>query len=353
MVPMRGHLRSENPGLSTPPPSPPGSTSSHHSDELYFYPLSNAHRDTLPLQQPDTWSLASSHTPNSRDFAQGIGVDADASVATTLSQVSQASLFSINDAPPLLIEVPTDAPGAVAARSTANPSRLNPAWQSFFRDSLIAADPAATPAIRPVQPPTQTLPPPIHHAPNELSGDDFCTKTAGSFRAWSINAGGISSREDYTDFHTLCVSLKARSIDAIALQEPNLDFMQQDVRHKFQEIFREHFGQVRLVTATSCINAPKTWKPGGVVLAILGPWSQFVTKVSTDDLGRWASATLTGSDGDSFTLFSVYNVVDVALSAAGPATVFSQQYRLLRLAGVTYPNPRLQCIQDLNREVPN
>jgi hypothetical protein len=104
--------------------------------------------------------------------------------------------------------------------------------------------------------------------------------------------------------------------------------------------------------STSCISAPKTWKPGGVVvLAILGPWSQLISKVYHDDLGRWASATLTGSDGESFTIFSFNNVVDVALSAAGPSTIFSQQYRLLRLAGATYPNPRQQCIQDLNREV--
>jgi hypothetical protein len=72
------------------------------------------------------------------------------------------------------------------------------------------------------------------------------------------------------------------------------------------------------------------------------------TKVSRDDLGRWATATLTGFEGDSFTLISMYNVVDVALSATGPSTIFSQQYQLLRLAGVTYPNPQQQDVDDLN-----
>jgi hypothetical protein len=87
------------------------------------------------------------------------------------------------------------------------------------------------------------------------------------------------------------------------------------------------------------------------VLAILGPWSQHISKVSRDGLGRWASATLTGSDGESFTVFSAYNVVDVKLHDAGPSTVYLQQYRLLRLAGITHPKPRQQCVDDLNREI--
>jgi hypothetical protein len=88
-----------------------------------------------------------------------------------------------------------------------------------------------------------------------------------------------------------------------------------------------------------------------VVLVILGSWAQHVSKVSCDELGRWVSATMTGLDGDAVTIYSLYNVVDVKLHNAGPSTVFSQQYRLLRLDGVTFPNPRQQCVEDLNRAV--
>jgi hypothetical protein len=100
-----------------------------------------------------------------------------------------------------------------------------------------------------------------------------------------------------------------------------------------------------------CCVAPRLWEPGGVALVILGPWAQHVSKTSRDDLGRWSTATLTGSDGHSFTLVSMYNVVNVQLQNAGPSTIFAQQYRLLRLAGVLVPNPRQQCIDDLNRTV--
>jgi hypothetical protein len=127
--------------------------------------------------------------------------------------------------------------------------------------------------------------------------------------------------------------------------------MQPTIREQYTAIFKEHFGQARVTTATTCIPAPNTWKPGVVVLAILGSWAQHVSKVSRDDLGRWALATLTGSDGESFTIFSVYNVVNVPLHAVGPSTVFSQQYRLLILSGVQIPNPRKKFVKDLHRVV--
>jgi hypothetical protein len=196
-----------------------------------------------------------------------------------------------------------------------------------------------------------TLPPPIRTATNVPSGDNFDCKSKDAFRLWSANANGISSKDGFSKLHSLGISLKSKFVDAVAIQEPNSDFMQPYIRQKYQDIFKEHFGQAKVLTATTCIAAPNSWKPGGVVLAILGSWAQHVTQVSCDDLGRWVSATLTGSDGDSITIYSVYNVVDVKLQDAGQATIYSQQYRLLRLSGVTFPSPRQQCVDDLNRAV--
>jgi hypothetical protein len=234
-----------------------------------------------------------------------------------------------------------------------NPGRLNTEWRTFFRNSLIAADPdRGPPTIAPPYGGTPvSLPPALRTATNDPSGDAFTPKTRDSFRLWSVNANGISSRDGYAELHTLCTSLQSGSVDAVALQEPNADFMNADIRQKYEEIFKEHFGHARVITTTTCISAPNSWKPGCVVLAVLGSWAQHVTKVSCGKLGRWASATLTGSDGDSITVYSVYNVVDVKLHDAGPSTVFSQQYRLLRLSGVTYPNSRQQFIDDLHQAI--
>jgi hypothetical protein len=144
-----------------------------------------------------------------------------------------------------------------------------------------------------------------------------------------VKANGISTKEGLADLHSLCISLRGRSVDAVAIQETNTDFMHPAIREQYTAIFKEHVGQARVITVTTCIPAPNTWKPGGVVLAIPGSWAQHASKVSRDDLGRWASATLTGLDGESFTVFSAYNVIDVPLHAADPSTVLSEQYRIL------------------------
>jgi hypothetical protein len=107
---------------------------------------------------------------------------------------------------------------------------------------------------------------------------------------------------------------------------------------------------VRLA-ATSCARAPTSWKPGGVLLAIVGPWAQFVTAISRDDLGRWFTATITGSYGKQATIYSCYNVVKTSIANASPSTVFAQQFQLLRLAGDLNTNPRRRFFEDLHLEL--
>jgi hypothetical protein len=86
-------------------------------------------------------------------------------------------------------------------------------------------------------------------------------------------------------------------------------------------------------------------------LAIVGKWTQYVTTTSRDDLGRWVSATFSGSDGTQATVYSCYTVIKTSIANAGPATVFAQQYQLLRLAGTVQPNPRRQFAHDLKAEL--
>jgi hypothetical protein len=81
---------------------------------------------------------------------------------------------------------------------------------------------------------------------------------------------------------------------------------------------------------------------GSLVASYLPSW---------DNLGRWASVTFTGRDNRLFTLCSLYNYVDVRITDVGPSTVYAQQWQLLRLSGVTAPNPRLQCVQDITRNI--
>jgi hypothetical protein len=268
--------------------SDPLSTTTATNLEFHF---ENRHfHDPLPLQQPDSPIATSSDKELTGTFEAPRFPD-ESSVASTLSAFSDDTEDTgPPQAPPtqpgLLTAPPQDDPTPLRAR--AHPSRLNNEWQTFFRDSLIADDPAnqqARPQALPSSTPT-SLPPPLRPPPNEPCGDNFEATQAGAFRVWSVNANGISSKDGFAELHTLCVSLKSRSVDAIAIQEPNTDFMKADIREQYTKIFKEHFGQACVLPATSCIDSPRAWKPGGgVVLAIVGLWAQHVSKVSRDDLG--------------------------------------------------------------------
>jgi hypothetical protein len=198
-------------------------------------------------------------------------------MGSTLSAASSVSLLSDDlvslDKPPV-VAIPHGRPNA---------ARLNDAWQTFFRDALVppfAALPAPVGHFTP-----QSLPPPLHPAANQTVGDSFAPCPTYSFRLWSLNANGLSVKDHFSAWHSMCVNLVPFNVGVIALSETNIDFRQADVRKKIEDIFRMHFGSVRLVTATTCAKAPSPWKPGGVLLAVLCKWTQHVNTTSRDDLG--------------------------------------------------------------------
>ena len=177
------------------------------------------------------------------------------------------------------------------------------------------------------------------------------TKARGAFRVWSNNANGLSLSNNGAAIHTLCSSLSEYHIDCIALQEPNLDFAKPWVRQKFQSIIKEHFPTAQLILSSSrvIVDPDSPWKPGGTALIILGKWASATVQMKHDPLGRWTRATLSGLR--PITIYSMYNVVPNRIAQAGPATAFAQQHDMLRLAGVLSPNPRLQFIHDLAKDL--
>jgi hypothetical protein len=108
------------------------------------------------------------------------------------------------------------------------------------------------------------LPPPIHPATNEPVGHDFSAKSNGNFSLWDGNLNGLSVKDKYASLHDLYATLKTRHVDAtIAIQEPNLDFLQAPIREEITKICKSHFEFARIVTSTTCLSAPSVWKPGG------------------------------------------------------------------------------------------
>ena len=172
------------------------------------------------------------------------------------------------------------------------------------------------------------------------------------FRLWSNNVNGLSLHDSGSSLHDLCISLSQAEVDCVALQETNIDWTQPRPRDLVRHIFSEHFGMVQLTTSTSPIQVDSAhyWKPGGILLVLLGKWASASIRKAPDSLGRWTSLSIIGKS-TQVTIFSVYNSVATRLSDAGPYTVFAQQYAALKAAGIAQPNPRLQFIRDFHDEL--
>jgi hypothetical protein len=240
-----------------------------HSDELLQY-VGTTHYSDAPAQHPNwpTRFVFEDPSPPSDDSSQqpddlsqqsdGISKSNDSRVDhPPSSECGHAetsdddesltdddnSVDSDND------DIAEEDPHPLPAPPQITPGRgLNAEWQTFFRDSLRAADPDRDTRVLAPQPERgwpDPLPPPMHSAPNEPSGEAFTNKPREAFRLWSVNANGISSRDGFAALHTLCVSLASGFVDAVALQEPNVDFMQADICQKYEDSFKVHFGQAR------------------------------------------------------------------------------------------------------------
>jgi hypothetical protein len=317
------------PAINGYPGSPTANTKTGPCDLPYTAPAPTPN----PLPHPSIVDLLPDLAPVGAPYHS----DSDGS---SLSDASVASLLQpIADIP----EHPPLTPDQV--RRPSNPSRLNAAWQTLFRDALHPTDDVHD--RRPPRTPPE-LPPPIYPAPNEPVGHDFSAKSPGIFRLWDGNLNGLSAKDNYASLQDLCATLKTRHVDAIAIQEPNLDFLQAPIRDKITKICKSHFEFARIVTpSTTCLRAPSVWKPGGSLLIVVGKWAHAIIRQASDNLGRWTSVTLNGRGSSAVTIYSAYNIVKTAIRDAGPSTVYAQQWQLLRLSGVTSPDPRQRFIADL------
>jgi hypothetical protein len=106
------------------------------------------------------------------------------------------------------------------------------------------------------------------------------------------------------------------------------------IYNQIEDVLKLHFG------------APTSWKAGGTILIVPGTWRHTMTTVSPHSLGRWCKATLLGHDESLLSVFSLYNVVKTDISKVGPATIFAQQWQLLRLSGQDQPDPGQQYIDN-------
>lgn len=248
-----------------------------------------------------------------------------------------------------------DEPNHLSRRPRTN-ANLNQAWQLIFNKNISESE-ATTTTVRATNTNSrrsrtnhQTILGPANTS-NEPWGDEVQDLQMGNIRIWSQNVNGISTSDNFADFVDVCDELKTNSASIICLQETNIDWLQYRPRARCEQILRDTFGKVRLITSTSSVKSPSFYKPGGTCMAIVGDWTGRIMESGADDLGRWTWARISGINGHTILIVNVYNVCKNNIEKAGPTTAFAQQWKILRLSGQTMPNPRKQLVKDLCKQM--
>eukprot|EP00980_Cylindrotheca_fusiformis_P019192 scaffold6520_cov240-Cylindrotheca_fusiformis.AAC.1 len=86
---------------------------------------------------------------------------------------------------------------------------------------------------------------------------------------------------------SLCHELLAQfDLDVIAIQETNLHTGIFRHRDRVNNILKQEFGIVKMITACSPVQTDTAYKPGGVLLAVVGPSAHRVVSTNADPYGR-------------------------------------------------------------------
>ena len=182
-----------------------------------------------------------------------------------------------------------------------------------------------------------------------LWGDDPLQVTNVGCRLISQNSNGISKNENYTKAHEIGEAARAIKADIVGLSETNLNWKERNVKAIVATTLRRYWKQIKTAFSSSDRTFDGTeYQPGGTALIVGQPWSGRATmQDDTSGLGRWTEATLTGKADRKVTIISAYRVTQNRIENCGPFTAFTQQWHLLRMKGISSPDPREQFFVDL------
>ena len=179
--------------------------------------------------------------------------------------------------------------------------------------------------------------------PHDPTTTDLSSRT---IRIYFQNVNGLRLQDNATDITDTFLNLQTAQVDIFGLAETKLNCRDQYVQRALHQCRRKVWDDCKIFTSSSDEAWTTTHKPGGTMLGITGPLVGRVKKHYIDDLGRWIRVDLLGRDGRTISIICAYQVVQTS-GTHGDNTAYSQQLRLLRLAGTSELCPRKHFIRDL------
>ena len=165
-------------------------------------------------------------------------------------------------------------------------------------------------------------------------------------RLYFQNVNGLKLSDDCADITETFLHLQNIQADIFGIVETQLHCRKPDIQTKLQVCKRRIWDNCVLHTASSDEEWSYNRKPGGTLLGIAGPLAGRTKTVHKDQYGRWVHLDLLGRDSRLISIICAYQVVQEK-GQHGDRTTYSQQVRMMRLAGINDPDPRKQFIRDL------
>jgi hypothetical protein len=187
--------------------------------------------------------------------------------------------------------------------------------------------------------------------PNNYYGDPLGPKATGHVRLLLHNPNRISAQNDFVDFQYICQRMLAHDVDIWGLSETGVDWKQGYPRNRCKQILKEFYPHSRMIGSTSDIPSKEVVQFGGTCTVVTDKWTGRIEDMGSDPhgLGRWSHVRINGKFGRRVTIATVYQVCsNQSISTAGAKTAYTQQWNLLRRAGVKDPNPRKSFCKDLD-----
>jgi hypothetical protein len=165
-------------------------------------------------------------------------------------------------------------------------------------------------------------------------------------RLYFQNVNGLRLQDAAVDITETFLHLKNIEADIFGLVETQLHCRNPQVQRVLQDCKRRVWDQCKLFSCSTEEDWATQRKPGGTLVGVTGSLVGRVRKQYHDKYGRWTRIDLLGRDGRTLTIICAYQVVQES-GVCGDKTTYSQQIRLMRLAGIREPSPRKIFIQDL------
>ena len=177
------------------------------------------------------------------------------------------------------------------------------------------------------------------------------------FRLLYQNINCIKSANDWQHWTEISSNLFSHNFQCFGFAETNIPWSPDHVS-KLQSKLRRptpiNRQQALLSTASSNeISLSPTYQPGGTATGLLGPWSGRAIQQISDPagLGRWSGFSLVSSNNRQLHIITAYRPCQHSISNAGDETAYAQQFRILRTASHSSPEPRQQFLTDLGQQL--